>query len=388
LQATEGTLSDVTINTRAESELEVRFLEKLREGKGLPDGVRASLRDDVINGRKGYLLTLSIGNSATSWKLEQQVSLGESEGVGVYSRADFLLTPTAGGKPIAIYTDGWEYHRGRLATDAQQRMALQRSGSYLFWGLTWDDVVEKPPSLQHPLQPNALEAMVPVFVTRPELFSRWWPDHLLEQLPKSAYAMAPRQVQIAGSFQLLMHLLLNPSERWWQGLAQQLAQAQLQPRAITAPELTIPTDALQLTSHVQEWQAAADGQRVGQHMEVAPGLSVLNLGAMELHMQRHPAASFRAIHFDPEQAGHEPQQQAAWREWIRQSNLFQFLPHVVISTPGWGGAEQSSAVGPYSVWLSGEPNPSGSIQWASPDFVDTDQGFTGVSVRAVMNACS
>ena len=26
--------------------------------------------------------------------------------------------------------------------------------------------------------------------------------------------------------------------------------------------------------------------------------------------------------------------------------------------------------------------------WASPDFVDTDQGFTGVSVRAVMNACS
>jgi len=26
--------------------------------------------------------------------------------------------------------------------------------------------------------------------------------------------------------------------------------------------------------------------------------------------------------------------------------------------------------------------------WASPDFVDTDQGFTGVSVRAAMNACS
>jgi hypothetical protein len=25
--------------------------------------------------------------------------------------------------------------------------------------------------------------------------------------------------------------------------------------------------------------------------------------------------------------------------------------------------------------------------WDSPDSVDTDQGFTGVSVRAVMNAC-
>jgi DEAD/DEAH box helicase domain-containing protein len=88
---------------------------------------------------------------------------------------------------------------------------------------------------------------------------------------------------------------------------------------------------------------------------------------MELHTQRHPAASFRAIHFDPEQAGHEPQQQAAWREWIRQSNLFQFLPHLLISTPGWGGAEQSSAVGPYSVWLDGEPHPSGSIPAGSPE---------------------
>ena len=26
--------------------------------------------------------------------------------------------------------------------------------------------------------------------------------------------------------------------------------------------------------------------------------------------------------------------------------------------------------------------------WGSPDFVDTDQGFTGVSVRAEMNVCS
>ena len=209
--------------------------------------------------------------------------------------------------------------------------------------------------------------MVPVFVTRPELFSRWWPDELLEQLPKSTYAMAPRQVQIAGSFQLLMHLLLNPSERWWQGLVQQLAQAQLDRTLLSAPELTGAVEAMQLTSHVQEWESAANAQRVGQRLEVAPGLSVMNLGAMELHTQRHPAASFRAIHFDPEQAGHEPQQQAAWREWIRQSNLFQFLPHLLISTPGWGGAEQSSAVAPYSVWLDGEPHPSGSIPAGSAE---------------------
>jgi DEAD/DEAH box helicase domain-containing protein len=74
----------------------------------------------------------------------------------------------------------------------------------------------------------------------------------------------------------------------------------------------------------------------------------LNLHAPE---RRHPAASFRAIHVDPEAAGNEKQQQAAWREWLRQGNLFQFLPHGLLSTPGWGGAEQPSAVDPPQVWI-------------------------------------
>lgn len=28
------------------------------------------------------------------------------------------------------------------------------------------------------------------------------------------------------------------------------------------------------------------------------------------------------------------------------------------------------------------------MDWGSPDFVDTGQGFTGVSVRVLMNCCS
>jgi hypothetical protein len=33
-------------------------------------------------------------------------------------------------------------------------------------------------------------------------------------------------------------------------------------------------------------------------------------------------------------------------------------------------------------------HPTRPKQWGSPDFVDTDQGFTGVSIRAAMNCCS
>ncbi len=371
LHPSQRSLSEVVVNTRAESELELRFIEKLRDGKGAPDGVSVRLQDDLINGRKGYLLTLSSGSQTVSWKLEQQVPLTPSEGVAVYSRADFLLTPTAGGKPIAIYTDGWEYHHGRLAIDAEQRMAIQRSGRYLFWALSWADVVDKLPNGQDPLEPNGLALGVhPTFSTKPELYRHWWPQSLLDQLPAGFPFDSARQAQTASSLQLLMAYLLNPSERWWQGLAQQFAQAQLAPTPLHSPEISAAIETLQLEPHVQEWQASTTGQAMGQRLAMAPGLEALNLADLQLHQQHHPAASFRAIHFQPDPGATDQQQQAAWREWLRQANLFQFLPHLLLSTPGWGGAEQASAIDPYTVWVTA-PQPG---QPAGGQPSDGDEG--------------
>ncbi len=367
LQPSDRSLSEVVINTRAESELELRFIEKLREGKGAPAGVTATLRDDFIKGYKGYLLTLSSGQSTVSWKVEQQVPIGDAEGVATFSRADFLLTPTAGGKPIAIYTDGWDYHRGRLATDAEQRLALQRSGRYLFWALSWDDVVEAVPTAQAPLEPNGLAVgVVPAFATKPDTFiERWWPQQLLDALPRPP-ALLPREAQLTSSLQLLMAYLATPSEALWQGLAQQFCLAQASPLSVDASELKVATEALHLESHVQEWQSGEPSRRVGQHLTPAPGLQILNLVDLGRHDhgRLHPAASFRAIHFEPEACGPEPQQQSAWREWLRQGNLFQFLPHLLLSTPGWGGAEEPSAVDPPQVWVPAGPG-SGARDGAS-----------------------
>jgi DEAD/DEAH box helicase domain-containing protein len=361
LQPSERSLSEVVINTRAESELELRFIDKLREGKGKPPGVTVTLREDFIKGNKGYLLTFNSGQgpndspTVVSWKVEQQVPIGEAEGVGAFSRADFLLTPTAGGKPIAIYTDGWEYHRGRLATDAEQRMALLRSGRYLFWALSWDDVVEAPPTAQAPLEPNGLAVgVMAAFANKPETFTeRWWPPELLKALPKPL--LMPRQAQLAGSLELLMTYLANPSESLWQGLAQQFCLAQASPLPLDSPELMAAADAMQLAAHVQEWQGSAASRRVGQQLIPAPGLQILNLVDMGLHERRHPFASFRAIHLELDPNASEQQQQASWREWLRQSNLFQFLPHLLISTPGWGGSEQPAVVDPPTVWVAADP---------------------------------
>ena len=363
LQPSDRSLSEVVLNTRAESELELRFIDKLREGKGAPPGVSVTLRDDFIKGNKGYLLTFSNGQgpngspSVVSWKVEQQISLGPGEGVAVFSRPDFLLTPTAGGKPIALYTDGWEFHRGRLATDAEQRMALQRSGRYLFWALSWDDVVEATPTAQKPLEPNGLTlGLVPAFASKPEYFSdRWWPQSLLDALPTASVLM-PREAQLASSLQMLMAYLANPSEALWQGMAQQFCLAQGSPSPplkIDEPQLLAVRESLQLNPHVEEWIGTEPSLKLGQHLKPAPGLQILNLvDSARHHPDRlHPAASFRAIHFEPDPALPEPQQQAAWREWLRQGNLFQFLPHLLLATPGWGGAEESPAIDPPQVWI-------------------------------------
>ena len=355
LATLEHGLSDITINTRAESELELRFIEKLRQGKGAPRGVTVSLKSDVIQGRKGYLLSLTRDNRdnrvVVRWKLQQQVLLGKSEGVSCDSCADFLLTPTAGGKPIAIYTDGWEFHRSRLATDAQQRMALQRSGRFLFWSLTWDDVVETLPSTQAPLDPNGLKlGMNPRFDSQPEIFlNRWWPEEL-----RTRALVMPQEAQTRSSLELLMAYLAEPCEMLWQGMAQQLALAQqtVPPQRLEHPAIQEAISSDHLQSHVEEWRSNdTGGQTFGQRLATGCGLSVLGLVDLGLHEQKHPCASLRVSHFQINEDVSPEQQQAAWREWLRLGNLFQFLPHGLVTTPGWTGAEQTVAVETPTVWI-------------------------------------
>tara|TARA_Y100001968_G_scaffold330354_1_gene381996 strand:+ start:7733 stop:14215 length:6483 start_codon:yes stop_codon:yes gene_type:complete len=350
LQASESSLSEIKINTRAESELELRFIEKLKEGKGLPEGVKHSIRDDVINGRKGYRLILNNGQKSISWTLELQVPIGDEEGVDVFSRADFLLTPTAGGKPVAIYTDGWEYHRGRLAKDAEQRMALQRSDTYLFWALTWDDVVEKLPTVQKPLQPNGLQHISKQMrgvLTREKPFEKWLPSSLLQQIDEQSliHPISNLDIQCQGSLELLMTYLALPVEEFWQGVAQQFSQSQLENIQISDQRLTNKIEDLNLQGHIAEWKSQnSDKGFFGNVIEPANGLTIINIGDLNLHKKLDPESSFRATHFDPVPSNDSPHQQAIWREWIRQVNLFQFLPHLLITTPGWTGEQQSSSI--------------------------------------------
>ena len=74
--------------------------------------------------------------------MEAQAELGESDGIAIASRPDFVIRPvrpSPSQPPIAIFMDGFEFHRKKTGEDSAKRMALVRAG-YLVWSLTWHDL--------------------------------------------------------------------------------------------------------------------------------------------------------------------------------------------------------------------------------------------------------
>ena len=356
LQSSRRSLTSITITTQVESELEEKFLDALREGKAAPPGVVVKLTADTWQGQTAFHLRVN----GVNWMVQTQVDLGEAQGVDVPSRCDFLITPTSGGLPIAVYTDGWDFHRNRLPTDVRQRMALQRSGRYRFWSLCWDDVVGKPNGPADPLPASGLlQGLAPSFTRDPAAFAEQWLPlsrfEPIEPLPDQTGTILPRDlrwVQESNSLQLLMAYLSQPSESnragAWEGLAHTFCLGQLgQDMGKGIPvSLQKPIDSLGFGSHLAEWRPEREQGQAGQWLEQAPGFTVLSCIDLGSHVARRHDASFRALHFDPTQALGDQEQQIGWREWLRQGNLFQFLSHMLLSTPGCTGADQTSVVMP------------------------------------------
>ena len=139
---TEGEKIDsVSSESLFASVLEKRFVESLQrfvEEKG------GNWDKAILRGRLGF--RFSLGKSSKVWELELQPRLGEVHGVKAECQPDFLLTiDDLSVRPIAIFTDGYEFHvnpNNRLADDFKKRRAIIQSGNYLLWNVTWNDLVE------------------------------------------------------------------------------------------------------------------------------------------------------------------------------------------------------------------------------------------------------
>jgi DEAD/DEAH box helicase domain-containing protein len=124
-------------NNLFDSQLEQRFIEALRR-KAADGSARIDVKADLVRGKAGYFLTAGMQH----WRVEPQVNLGPEQGVVIPSKPDFVLWPEtdSGCLPIAVFLDGWQFHKEKVGDDIAKRMAIARSGRFSVWSLTYDDI--------------------------------------------------------------------------------------------------------------------------------------------------------------------------------------------------------------------------------------------------------
>ena len=129
-------LASVPVNSLFDSELERRFVEALAQMGN--ENRKVDISKSLISGKEGYILKI---NDQT-WEIEPQVLLDATQGVKVSCKPDFIISPVGKSDklPVAIFTDGFIYHKDKVADDTLKREAIRRSGRFRVWSLSWRDV--------------------------------------------------------------------------------------------------------------------------------------------------------------------------------------------------------------------------------------------------------
>lgn len=126
-------INDIPVNPLFDSELEQRFMEAVRTKAGA-----ASVSDTIRNGKHSYYVKLG----DVAWEIEPQVLLDAGDGVSVSCKPDFVFWPVTAPnhKPVAVFTDGFLYHKDNVSDDTIKREAIRRSGNFRVWSLSFRDV--------------------------------------------------------------------------------------------------------------------------------------------------------------------------------------------------------------------------------------------------------
>lgn len=327
LEVVEG-LTGVADNVLTESELEERFVEALRQ-RAADSSVE--MRSTQVRGKPGY--SLSVGGN--KYLVEPQADFDMGDGVAVPSRPDFAIWPDSGrdaevsegaGLPrdapaVAVFLDGFEYHRDQTGDDSAKRMSLTRAG-LLVWSLTWDDLEGAFGGV--PRAPNFLADHGAAQTAVQTALDQCWDTREL------------RQRLSAPSFDLLLHYLANPDPAKWRRAVFVEVLGVFDQQQMTSPALRARfDDAASDALPGQVLEAVADLARpvvVGGFGPWASGRSAASLFAalpLVAVQAPDPASVVVAVHFDDENtdvAADAQQYRSDWNGVLRLFNILQFLP--------------------------------------------------------------
>lgn len=323
-----ASISQIFLNPNFDSVLESRFVESLRRLSGAKDEQGGNalptvrVMQEVVRGKSGYLLEVG---SERYW-MQPQVDLGRGDGVLLASRPDFLLSPVRSTHPrrsIAVFADGWAYHKDSFREDARKRSALVTSGRYWVWSVTWEDVeaalagsLESDFDLQdgharlaadHPLVAHASRSLGVTAGARSENavagLLRW----LASSAGKDEDPECER-MQRKAAF-LLTRMVAEPGTA-----AQSTAAKALQTVALALPDGCNDDPPYSAPAFSREATAAA----------------TFCYAWSKAFLQRDFRAGYGAVRLSPGLAASADGLKRAWREWLALYNRCQVLPNTYL----------------------------------------------------------
>ena len=306
-----ASLEAVRSNALFDSPLEERFIQALSAHAGDPGMVK-----ETVNGKPGYFLRIG----AHAYTVEPQPELGASDGLEFPCRPDFLIRPARSGAngalPAAVFTDGFQVHRDRIAEDLRQRDAIRRTGRFRIWSLTWNDV-------ERAISPSAVThwTELPESAVSSKAFNQF-----LGGLKLDSWNGRQR----ADSFALLMAYLSEPDETQWQ----RFVLAHAISRLVHASANPQPS-AANWVADLAEWLPGFEENPPQADLFAAlppdgPGVLLrLFLAAGSAGVQTLDPTKTTlvlALSDRPEDRA-TPHFQPAWNGFLNRCNFYQFLPH-------------------------------------------------------------
>ncbi|CAM5788433.1 DEAD/DEAH box helicase [Ottowia pentelensis] len=330
------TISDIYINPNFDSVLERRFIESLKKLGGAAGLPPIKLVQDIVHGKSGFML--QVGDQR--YRVQSQVSLGDEHQVQVWSKPDFVIWPwaaTSRRRPVAVFCDGWAYHKSTIREDALKRSAILAAGRFWVWSITHQDVSA------------ALDGKLDTDLESPLVaLSRHGGDRASPGVPR-AQEKAFTQHAIA---RLLHWLSISPDD----GDADPAVVA-MQGNAAWATFLMVPSSENDKRAAVA--QHAAWLPRVPFYIrEPGPGfahvmsrqdapVSVAGWWPMMLAKGLPAAAGWSAPSAVVLDDGDQPEAvlHSAWRQWLHFFNTAQFLPGALMASAAGLDAHDYDALG-------------------------------------------
>jgi DEAD/DEAH box helicase domain-containing protein len=336
--------------------LEARFIEALRHLSGCEGVPTVKLVQDIVNGKSGYLLEVA---SQRYW-VEPQVELTDTDGVSVACKPDFVIWPgkaSSSRRPIAVFCDGWTYHRETLREDAQKRSALVASGRFWVWSVTSDDVKA------------ALDGDIKTDLESPLTTMNY---HAGEKAPPSLPRAEP-QAYFRHAVVQLLTLLSKPA-----GDAADPVMDQPRQNAIWATFLMVAPpgspDAARAEARLHDvWPRLPDW---AQEISEPHAISCSRDGTEPAMYFHWPQAFARGTAPDRQPPGAlvlddmEPADEATlhtrWRRWLHLYNTFQTLTGVLLATMEGLRLHDYEMITPTGTHAAGtQPTDATSQAWAS-----------------------